>query len=86
LQNDETSFTQEQIDALEQGIWLLFFIFFVLNKIFYLAFNSTQYPDIFARQKLAQEIHLSEPKIQVYKFFGFCSLEETDFFLFISFF
>jgi hypothetical protein len=41
------------------------FYFFVLNKIFYLAFDIAHFPDIFAREKIAQEIHLPEAKIQV---------------------
>ncbi|CAF5101947.1 unnamed protein product, partial [Rotaria sp. Silwood1] len=48
LQRNRTSFTQEQIDALEQ------------------AFNSSHYPDVYVREKLAQTISLPEARIQVW--------------------
>ncbi|CAF4217910.1 unnamed protein product, partial [Rotaria magnacalcarata] len=46
LQRNRTSFSQEQIDALEQ------------------AFNSSHYPDVYVREKLANKINLPEARIQ----------------------
>ena len=64
LQRNRTSFTQEQIDALEQGR--------NENRLsaersidVLSAFNDSHYPDVFHREKLAHKIHLPEARIQV---------------------
>lgn len=53
LQRNRTSFSQDQIDALEKE------------------FERTHYPDVYARERLAQKITLPEARIQVSFFLFF---------------
>lgn len=65
LQRNRTSFTQEQIDALEQGKRNEYEGEKSSKILLGLVFNGTHYPDVQAREKLGQRINLAEGRIQV---------------------
>ncbi|TKC33705.1 hypothetical protein EI555_015543 [Monodon monoceros] len=60
LQRNRTSFTQEQIEALEKVLAQHRKMQLTLSE-----FERTHYPDVFARERLAAKIDLPEARIQV---------------------
>ena len=95
LQRNRTSFTNEQIEALEKSQYLPYIckcrwyrLVFTCRSItrryihtytplFSSVFNQTHYPDVYAREQLADKIKLSEQKIQV-------SIYTATYFAFLS--